>query len=494
MGVLTKEIMHQKTENQNIDFHDAVGFFGVKVRETANPKSAGSLKQALAAFERFLDGRTVCFDEIDRQLLLDWLAWLFAERYSLKTAIFYLKNLASLYGKAVGCGLAENSDAFRAVQTRIRNLPTALFDIKPDRQLVEKLQKMFYARHQGSERHRLSVDIVLFALFCGGLSFDEIIAWKKNDCRETHPAIREIVDRYARPKNKYLFPLEQSRHTPNQLLRNVKQLFEEALSSVDIRPAVLYSDLALDLWCTVALRCALSPARIVSCAGRRPRFNPIFALSSPVETEPEERAGIRNRVIALLTDDPIQWYAMQLRPRTSFKQFQDRIESTVRIPLSDIYYPFQNIAKKASNKVVFSKRPVVSGLLYFKCRDSEIGTFFRNLGDLAWGYKEGHDTDCPYASIPQAEIDRLQTAIGAFAVGSEAFPVGTIPLAPGDRVEVIGGIFSGRAGQFDAEKNDRSGNTLYRLLLPDGNGIEWKVSVDPRLVMKVSDKKSPASL
>lgn len=75
----------------------------------------------------------------------------------------------------------------------------------------------------------------------------------------------------------------------------------------------------------------------------------------------------------------------------------------------------------------------------------------------------------------------------------EIFPVGAITLEKGDRVEVIGGSFLGRMGKFGTvltkNKGTEAARTVYRLLLPDNNGIEWVVDTDPCLVRKITDER-----
>ncbi|WP_286437775.1 hypothetical protein, partial [Bacteroides acidifaciens] len=79
--------------------------------------------------------------------------------------------------------------------------------------------------------------------------------------------------------------------------------------------------------------------------------------------------------------------------------------------------------------------------------------------------------------------------IGIFTPSTEIFPVGTLPIAPGDRVVVIGGEFSGQPAVLQQLIGPDSAPTICRLTLPGANSIEWRVDTDPRLIRKITEQQ-----
>ena len=492
--LLTGSELIQLSETYPAECVDALSWFRVRAEETANLKTAASLHQALTSFVRFLDGRSLDFDGMDCRLLSGWMARLLYEGYTRKTALYYLKNLSSLYGKSVTEGIAPATDAFTQTRERLQRLPDLMFEPVPDGALLTKLRNLWHSAGKGSDRRQLGVDILMFAVLAGGLSFEEIINYKKDQYAGNDSALAGIVAKYSKPKNRYLFPLRQSERTPAQLVRELTALYKEALSSVGLKVSNPVEDTALELWSMAALGANLSPEVVAGCMRRLPRLNPIFAVCGRADVAGDEKERILAFVSRSIADNPLQWHAMQFRPHVGFESVMARLKHcSEEVKVDQIYYPCREISRRIGNRIRYDKRPVINGLLYFRCRVSDIVPIFRNIGDLAWGYRAGGREGRPYAVISDYEISRLQTAIGVFAPESELMPVGTIHLDKGDKLEVLGGIFCGKGARFDSETTLKqgadSGKTVYRLLLPDGNGFEWEVNIDPRMVRRVSDTR-----
>ena len=482
----------QDSVQQIIGLSDACVFFRMKIDATPNGRSAVSQRQALSAFERYLGGRTVGFEGFTENLLRGWMGWLFYEDYTKKTSLYYLKNLSSLYGRAVSEGLAKDNGIFSSVRERVGELPDFMFSNEVDHCVVKKLQSLVRKVMNPAVKSSLGEDIVAFAVLCGGLDFDSIAHFRKDGYKGDDPAIIEIAERYAKPKNSYLFPFRQSERTPRQLRAALGALFADALTGVGLRKFNPPEDTARWLWSNVALSCSVSHETVAGCLSGRPLLSPVFAMVSPGEVSEQERADIISLVGHTLSDDPAQWHAMHLRPGMDIEKLRERFRvyrEELREP--EIYYPCGEFARRIGHKLVYENRPVVSGLIFFRSRMSEIATMFRRIGDLAWCYRNGES----YAVIPQSQMEVYQAAIGIFTPETRLYPAGTVDLREGDTVKIIGGPFLGREGIFNTVVEQRKGNassprTLFRLLLPDNNGIEWIVDTDRRLVRKVSNESA----
>lgn len=484
----------EDSERHIVESVDARSFFRAKIDEAANEKSFKGLRQAFSAFDRFWGGGALGFEDFTQEAVLEWCCWLLYEGYTQKTSAYYLRNLSALYGRAVKEGIAEENDVFCRTISKIMGLPHTMFVAKKNSNVVEKLQRLVRLNAGGNGGGTLSRDLVIFSVLNGGLRFEELAYIKKDDYKGSDPAIIEIVDRYSKPKNKYLFPLKQSERTPKQVRTFLKDRFSEALTLVGISLSNPVDDTALELWCATALRCNAGVSTVLGCTGRRPISDPVFALADPREVTADERDCIMAMVSHAIVDNPREWYAMQLRPTVDYGKLMARLklcEKDIRVP--EMYYPCEEIAKRIGRRLVYKNRPVISGLVFFKSCMSDISLLFRCIGDLAWCYREGKDVGSPYAVIPQSQMRVYQTTIGIFTPRTEIFPIGTITLEKGDKVEVIGGSFLGRMGKFGTSftknKGTEAARTVYRLLLPDNNGIEWVVDTDPYLVRKITDER-----
>ncbi|MDE7069270.1 MAG: phage integrase SAM-like domain-containing protein [Alistipes sp.] len=465
-------------------------FFRTRIEEVRNERSAGSLKQAYSAFVRFLGGRTIGFADFTEELLLEWGAWLLAGSYTRKTSAYYIKHLSALYGKAIEEGLAEECGGFGRVRRRILDLPDIMFVNEVDPKLDDKLRRLVRNRCCLRGEHRLAADLVLFAVLNGGLAFDCLANFRKDGYAGGNPLLADIVASYSRPRCKYLFPLKQSQRSGRQLRSRIRSLFADALESVGILMPNISDDVALDMWCMTALKCDFAPSSILGCAGRRPVLNPVFALVAPAAAPGRTCGRMREAVCRVLTENPEQWFAMQLRPHVGYDRLQARMRH-LGIVVPEIYYPCEEIAGKIGRKLVYEKRPVIPGLLFFRSRISEVAPLFRSIGDLAWCYREGADR--LYAVIPEKQMEEYRAAIDGFTSDMEIRPAGTFVLEEGDRVEVIGGNFAGKVGTFGRQVVSQKGmvpqRVVYRLMLPDRNGIEWVVDASPALVKKISEER-----
>jgi len=461
--------------------------FRVKVEETANPTSRRSLAQTVESFNRFMGGTPVPFDNFNDELLNEWVSWLFSRGYSYNTVTYYVKRLSSLYGKVVKDGATDDNGCFSRVKAKLANASKSCVEINSDPDCFRKLHTLAHTNLSKSPARQLAKDMVLFAIYNGGLTFKELASYKKTDYTGHDSAILDIVGRYSKPKNKYLFPINQSERTPNQLDRIIEALFSDALRLVNIKLSSYKTTTAIDLWAAAAMRCGISASDIASCIGRDGLVNPAYSFATKKEISTECKEETLRLVSRMLTMDPDNWYAMQFRPRVSYDMIKARMKA-VGIPFRDTFYPMEEIVRRIGKKTVRESRPVVPGLLFFRCKAAEVHEIFFNIGDLAWGYRQTRAPRSPYAVISNSAIRIYQHTIGQFTEGMEIYPEGTIKIEAGDRVKIIGGDLIGHHAIFQKEirrgatDGPGAGRIIYRLKLMGDNSIEWVVNLDPRLV------------
>lgn len=472
----------------------AIALFRVRIKDTSNPTSRKSLEQATDSFNRFLCGSQVPVSGFNETLVSEWVSWLFSTGYTYKTVVYYVNRLSSLYGKVARETGAEGNGGFTAVKEKLRNTSETEFEIYSTPDIFNRLRRLVLADYSKNTALQLAKDLVLFSLYTGGLTFDKLARYKKDDYLGDDKAVSAIIERYAKAKNKYLFPLKQSEHTASQLKRMVSSLFSDALKSVDIRLSSYTASLPVDLWAITASRCGISAADIAGCIGSVDGMNPVYPFAVGSELSAERKTEIRYRVSRILSKDSEDWYAMQFRPHVDYGMIQDRMKSA-GITFSRLFYPMEDIIRRVGKKLRHESRPVIPGLLFFRSKATDLPGLYFHIGDLAWGYRCERNARSSYAVIPQKEIELYEKAVGKFIDSMDEYPQGTFRLEEGDKVEITGGQLRGRPAIFEKEirKVAKDGHTVTRitnrLRLAGIQNFSWIVELDPRSMKKISDKR-----
>lgn len=460
-------------------------FFRLKIESVESSVSRANLRRSLAALTEFIGDTDLSFDGFTDTLLGELVVrHLFRGNTPATIYNNIIKRLATLYNKAVDAGLARPTEAFRKVSGKLADSRQPAMSYTDSDEVFRKLQRIIRTDYSSDLPRQLGKDILLYAIYCGGLTFDQIATCRKTDYQGSDPAIAAIVARYSRPKNKYLFPLNQAHSTPRQLSRFIQVLIGDVMASVQLPLPSIPTGTAEYLWTAVALGCGVSASDIAACHSPRRTPSVIATYVRPSAIGPEEIDGIRRNIIATLTDNPLHWYVMQFRPRVNYDMVRERLANR-DIRLAETYYPMEEITRKIGGRKVFESRPVISWLLFFRSRVTDLTRLYREIGDLAWGYRQSRSVSGSYAIINPAEIRRYQVAIGDLTEDTELYPEDTIRFQPGDRLIILGGLFSGRAATFDSEKKDTAtGRTICRILLDGGHYKDWIIEEDIRLLQK----------
>ncbi|MDE5878406.1 MAG: phage integrase SAM-like domain-containing protein, partial [Muribaculaceae bacterium] len=464
-----------------------IAFFRFKVASTPNSSTAESRRKALNALLAFAGEEKLSFSDFTESFLYEWTAWLLQNGYSQKTAAFYIKQIGTLYNQAVAEGLAPASDLINKVRQRLLSLPDTAF--RPiDNRLFDNLLKFFRDRTTLRSTRRLAADIVAFAILNGGMNFDQILAYRKNAYQGDDETLSLIVETNVRPRNRYLFPLNQAKCTPAQARKELGSLFYLALSPYGIPLSPSETDTAFDLWCLTALHCNFTPSRLLSLTdGRFPSFNPALRFLTPISVTAQEADDIRLSVRRTLTANPLNWYAMQFRPRVSYEQVINAMEACANeVRFAEIFYPSEEIRRRTRNRLRKESKPVVPGLLFFRCHATDITPMFRHIGHLAWCYRHTDNRASSFAIIPPHEMLRYQTAIGQFTPDMEVLPAGTLNIRENDHVIMLTGSLIGRPATVTEVRTSPTGRTVFRLSFIGDNKVEWAVTADSRAVRPIT--------
>lgn len=471
------------------DITNPIDFFKVKAQEATSIRTRDNLLYAVDALCSFAGESETTFDSFTPAMVGEWVSLLLFHGYSPKTiSNNVLKRIATLYNKAVEAGLATPTDVFRNFQNSLESTETIL-DFAYDSGIFGKIREIIQRDFTSDARLQLAKDILLFSIYMGGMDIEDIVKYKKDDYTGSSNAIAEIVKRYSRPKNKYLFPLDRINATPKKLHTEVKNLLREILGRYEISISAVPSDTTFALWAYIAMSCGVSASDTAACIAPRHRRISVTAFAVSSDLSERQIAKIRQQVESTLCDNPIRWYAMHLRQHTDFDMLSGRMKEK-DITLDEIYYPMEDVLRKVGKKNFFESKPVIAWLVFFRSRVTRLNSLYREIGDLAWGYRYRPDFRSPYAVIGDDEIRHYQQSIGTLSESTRILTDDEVKFNEGDYLVILGGPMNGRHGTFVAEKKEKgnpSGRVVFRIKLAGGSNANWEVKWDPALVRKISE-------
>lgn len=403
--------------------------------------------------------------------IAEWVMGMLRHGLRRSTVRQYLNCMASLHHKALTHGLVPDTDReFASIKARLANLPEQL-TLAADDTTLASLRRMAL-----NKANDVYADMCIYSLLGGAEHPDSASRLTRSDIATLSDERRQIAERHADPHRKYVFPLDQGRLTPAQLSRKVHTGMATALHRASLmRPDHTLHMALTRLWASLSLRCGISAAHTLAAMpagpGLRPEWSTLF--TDATSSTADSRHAI-SCVATALTANPMRWWAMRLRPGVTFDRLRQRLAAPATAP--ELFYPCREIARRTGRRLTYREQPLIADVVFFRCRLADVAPLFNHIGDLAWCYRH-----CgTYAHIPDAAMTAFQTAIAIFTPDTEIAPAGTLSLNPGDRVIIIGGEFA----QNPATILSAPAGTVYRLQVLGINGIEWKISLDSRLLRK----------
>ncbi len=197
-------------------------FFREMIAQCRRNKTLGTARnyeRTLRSFMDFLNGEDIHLSQITDCLVADYEAWMLGKGIMRNSSSFYLRNLRSVYNKAVKRSLTEQKYPFQDVYTGIdRTRKRAV-----DEDIVLRLQSLDLGNSQALAFSR---DLFIFSFCTRGMAFVDIAFLRKSDVangvisyvrRKTgqqlfvriEPCMEQIIRRYAgRGKDSpYVFPI-----------------------------------------------------------------------------------------------------------------------------------------------------------------------------------------------------------------------------------------------------------------------------------------------
>lgn len=422
------------------------------------------------------------------EILTDWVIDMSWQWHTKKTAVHYLDSVSALYTSSAKEGSVEPTKAFRQVKARLLALPEDVWNMGPYREGLKKLLSLAQPRGIARETSPF-LDLFLITITSTPRPITGWARLKSSETASLPVPVRNIVGKWIEPKRSYVFPLEQSKKTANQLRRHLESNIAGLLHLHGI-------PMAGDAENTAQLYRAIANMENGAAAGDAfsttlPGFDArqtIYQLCQSISDRSENQiAATASNVESLLEAEGEQWFAMHMRQGVRFDSLKMRLSQTdgkKRFADVKLFYPMEEIARKVKNKILYKEVPVLPRIVFFRTLRHNVSPLFTLIGDLAWCYRFGHG----YASISNTEMAAFQQAIGVFTPDTHIYPEGTINLEANDRVVILGGALTGHTATVTGlVKGDCCGRIVYRLSLPAGNGIEWTVDIESRQIKKIEN-------
>lgn len=548
----------ENIDNQPVYLIDQLAGFRSAL-PTFGPSAQKSYAKALTSLESFMRTASLQYEPLSTTILADWLITLSLSGHTLSTLLLYLNAISS----CASCASAPTKPSAPSPLTSLDfgRLRSILKEIQTEAE-AEKPTTSTRPDRTNRPTSPLPASLLralhLTATLAGGLSLETAARLRREDLPSLPPEAASVASPFTDPRRRYIFPLDQSSLTTRQLAHRLAEAFATASD-----PALRALPTPAEHWLRTALSIGATPSEAITALGRNPLpGNPILRLlpcaSAPTEepmqsmraasfpteepvqsmraasypTEepvpsrslsvppnsvrfprPETSSRLWALVAEALTDNPLHWYALRLRQGITPEELLSRLKSgpaTQDRNPDNYFYPTHRVAHRTPTGVHHTTEPLLPGVIFLRLRSTELTPLLREIGDIAWIYRDPARRDSGYSPIPDRQMNAFQLAIGVFTDETRVAPLGTIAPRPGQRILILGGPLAGHTATFvkgikdpRGIKNEKpnnkkgvennaveSGNStaqsmdsvLYRLILPGLNGIEWEADLDPRIL------------
>lgn len=215
-----------------------------RTRRMGKVRTAEAYASSLNSFQRFWGEQgDMAFEDIDAALMTEYEAYLEQDGKCPNTVSFYMRNLRTLYNRAVEEGLTENRFPFRRVNTRVEKTVKRAVTAE----IIARIKELELSLHPTLEFTR---DLFLLCFYLRGMSFVDLAFLKKKDlqngvlvyrrrktgqqlCIKWEPSMQEIVRKYTDPESPYMLPIikESGKDERRQYL-NASHLMNRKLKKI----------------------------------------------------------------------------------------------------------------------------------------------------------------------------------------------------------------------------------------------------------------------
>lgn len=327
--------------------------------------------------------------------------------------------------------------------------------------------------------------IFLYLLYTCSDSLIDAVNLRYEDVSEEFEHVKEVCDNCrTHAQRRYVFQLCQGKKRSAQILRETASGIDSLLHrlGMEFNGGFCMSSIK-SMWIDAAFGSGISPVDIRSIVGKIPSSDSYLELLPESHISQTERFSILRRVAEHVCPHDEQWHVMRLRQSVSVTDIQERGREKLPNLMRrlTLYYPTREIIFKENKKIIKREVPYIPGLLFFRIGTNQIVPLMREIGDLAWCYKERNSPGANYSVIPRVEMERFQRYVGKFTEDVEMELASNVSLGIGRRVRITGGMMEGYEGEIqDIEESTENGcrRRLFQLNISSDQALRWTVSIE----------------
>lgn len=471
---------HNDIYNADIDADtsmSALSFFEAELRKLS-ARTASSYAKALDSFNRAVPLRDIRPELLSQAHVAAWIDAIARESLKLSTACYYLDCMAAIAGRIepIDAAIFKHESAGATVSAPSIDGAAAM----------HRIAKM----NCSNTSLQLAIDILLFSQYCGGMPLAEIIALKASDMSALPAQAHDIAAKYVSARREAIFPLLQTRRTPNVIEQEWSRKLASLLSTAKTAINNYTPALAAEIWVETAMAAGIAPAEARSAVWGNPVFSTALQLVTPDALTDRRKSTVLEVVAESLTHAPMHWYAMRMRRGIAPDDIEARLrDNGARLP--EIFYPTDEIVRRVGKRMVRESKAILPEVLFFRAQPDAIAPMFRIIGDMAWCYRTAHSSAAPYAIISPVQMQAFQRIIGCFTPDVELHPYAVSTLGVGRRVRITAGVMAGYEGIIHDEINLDSASPLsparriFTLRLLSDLGLQWSINLDESFIEEI---------
>lgn len=173
---LTSRKVTPRSQKSRMSFLDFLESRVQYLRDCNRIGTANNYMRAKKSLERFLDGKSLSFSEIDKSFVDNYADWLMSLGMKRNSASFHMRILRAVFNKGVTKGLAQQTYPFSETYTGIDTTVKRGIGCDSVRKIINLDIK--------SPKLNLVRDMFLFSIYTRGMSYIDMVFLRKTDIQE----------------------------------------------------------------------------------------------------------------------------------------------------------------------------------------------------------------------------------------------------------------------------------------------------------------------
>jgi transcription antitermination factor NusG len=470
----------------------------VNLRETGRMNNSRTTVQALNSLSKSLGGAEIAIADLNQETLRTWIDDVLTT-HTTSTLVRYIETLSKIYALGLRLGVIENKgNIFADAKEYVFAMTDEGFD-KESQSQIKTLQLMANATLDPDSFKSKAVDVYLYSFYHVGLDIEAVIDMQLGDgsvC--SMPQTDKFIQKYQAVNRKYIFPLKQWQRTKLQIMQKLEEALVNYLRDNDIKLGKKSpKEYISTAWVAAAKSCGVPNEDICACCPSVIN-NPRLKGVNPSQLTQQQIDDIKRKVANVILDMATHWYAIRFVGKDDLvRRNLNDICSTTQY---NLYYPVEEIYKKAKKKLVVESRPTIRNVMFIQTTASTINKIETAKVELRTFHviRNKARKNRNFAIIPNHEMRTFSVLVsnGMDILGEEE--VQELDIVEGCYVEITEGLNKGYRGKvFKIRDQGKTTGTMLQIeacLCPNLSEIMNKmyIMVNPQFVKCLKELPTPA--